>query len=651
MSSVSPAKPRTFNKQGGVLIGLTVLAAILRYWDIKSLPPGYWFDEAHKSLVALQILRGERFPVYITDYQGIEAGYSWVLAGWFQLFGASYLGTRQLAALMGTSTIPLTFWAMRNLYVAYPYRNRLGLISAGWLSVLLWHVHWSRLGQENITLPLFAIALLGAVAWAWQSQTRWAFIFAGAVLGLSQYTNPGARILPLEALTVFLLLARGTWRERFMRGVIFLVAALIVYAPLGWFFFNTPQWFLNRITFVSTSARAHGLLFILESLLKTLFSLNFQGDLMVRHNLSSRPALDLLASIWMALGLAAMWRGRDFGRAHLALLVALGVNLIPMVFSDGAPGFGRTLGATPMLVVLPALGVVAVWEWSQTRAWVRLIIIVSVLLSATANVYDYFVRYSQQPGLFDAYEVGLWTLTQSAAQASRNGTGYLILSDASLPHPATQLTKGLESGDLRFINGQECLAYPETTILPTVFSVMPEWEAEIRAQFPQALVTDVMHEPEPYQAGAILSVASGQHSATYGEPALATIGQTFELLSVMSPSTTYAPGSVVPLTLTWRNSAANHLNYTTFVHLVSAVNPYWAGSDGQPCNGSYPTRNWHPGEIIEYPMALSLPRDLPPGHYSLAVGMYDLATGERLSVTQANQREPDRAFSGLIQVK
>lgn len=82
----------------------------------------------------------------------------------------------------------------------------------------------------------------------------------------------------------------------------------------------------------------------LVNAVKTLLSLNFRGDALVRHNLAGRPALDGIASLWMFAGLGVTARWRDAWRSHLALPAALGVNLLPMVFTDGAPGFGRTLG-------------------------------------------------------------------------------------------------------------------------------------------------------------------------------------------------------------------------------------------------------------------------------------------------------------------
>ncbi|MBI3243935.1 MAG: glycosyltransferase family 39 protein [Chloroflexi bacterium] len=630
------------------LAAITLAAFFLRYWQLTTLPPGYWFDEGHKSLVALEIVRGLRAPIYVTDYDGIEAGFFWLLAGWFKLFGPGYYGARALSALLGALTVPTTFWSARQLYRQHPRAEIVGLISAGVLSVLLWHVHWSRLGLETISVPLFAIATLGLVAWAWHHKTWPAFALAGAALGLSQYTNPGARVLPLQALLVFFILADRRLASIFKFGSIFFVAALLVYAPLGLFFWQNPQWFLARIAFTSVGARAGGLPVYVDNLFKTLLSFNFQGDPRPRHNLAGRPAFDWVTSIWMWLGVLTALRARAHWRSHLAVFVALAVNTIPMILSDGAPGFGRTLGLAPILVILPALGVTASLEWAGNRRPLWAAVILSLAFSAGLNIFDYFGRYPKQPGLFEAFEVGLHQMTQAAAQAE---TGYLMLDEAALNHPGTRLARELSSNDLRLINGQTCFAYPARATRETTFATLPKWIPSILAQYPAATQTDILHEPEAYQHAALLEVPAGQVSLSGAGEALARFGDQFELLALQPTSEAASPGEPVSILFRWRDIAPSEIPYTVFAHLVSASQPFITGVDGEPCAGWYPTSQWHAGEVVEHRLTLTLPADLPSGSYDLMVGMYDWTTGERLPVSQPGQREPDRAIAGTIVIK
>ena len=60
-----------------------------------------------------------------------------------------------------------------------------------------------------------------------------------------------------------------------------------------------------------------------------------------------------------------------------------------------------------------------------------------------------------------------------------------------------------------------------------------------------------------------------------------------------------------------------------------------------PCNWTYPTSRWWPGEVVADRVSISL-ADVPAGQYGIAVGVYDPATGTRLPlVEQSGEPVPD----------
>jgi hypothetical protein len=86
------------------------------------------------------------------------------------------------------------------------------------------------------------------------------------------------------------------------------------------------------------------------------------------------------------------------------------------------------------------------------------------------------------------------------------------------------------------------------------------------------------------------------------------------------------------LTLYWRSESPLPVDYTTFVHLQNEAGETVAQQDQPPLGGVYPTSLWDPGEIIADEISLTLPPELPPGEYSLVMGLYDFNTGLRLPV-------------------
>jgi hypothetical protein len=73
-------------------------------------------------------------------------------------------------------------------------------------------------------------------------------------------------------------------------------------------------------------------------------------------------------------------------------------------------------------------------------------------------------------------------------------------------------------------------------------------------------------------------------------------------------------------------------DFTIFVHLRDANNDTRLTADHRPYDGYVPTTKWRPGAVIKDTSWIELPADMPPGEYTLYVGMYRVDTLERLPV-------------------
>jgi hypothetical protein len=88
--------------------------------------------------------------------------------------------------------------------------------------------------------------------------------------------------------------------------------------------------------------------------------------------------------------------------------------------------------------------------------------------------------------------------------------------------------------------------------------------------------------------------------------------------------------------LSWRASEPLTQSLTVFTHLLNTDGSLIAQHDGPPAAGYAPTTTWTPDQVIEDRRALMLPADLPAGEYRLVVGLYDAATGQRLTLTDGS---------------
>ena len=97
-----------------------------------------------------------------------------------------------------------------------------------------------------------------------------------------------------------------------------------------------------------------------------------------------------------------------------------------------------------------------------------------------------------------------------------------------------------------------------------------------------------------------------------------------------------ASDEAVLVRLYWQAEGEVRGDFTVFAHLVGTDERIVAQHDGQPDEGRYPTTHWLEGEIIEDEHVLVPAPGYGPGDYSLVAGMYDLESGERLTVYDEN---------------
>ncbi len=105
------------------------------------------------------------------------------------------------------------------------------------------------------------------------------------------------------------------------------------------------------------------------------------------------------------------------------------------------------------------------------------------------------------------------------------------------------------------------------------------------------------------------------------------------------------PGGSLPITLYWQAVTKPTHNYSMFLHLChDCSQPPLAGTDLPPLNGYPPaglTTTWRVGDPVHDERTLAIPTDLPPGRYTLLLGVRnadadptDLST--RLPVTSSD---------------
>lgn len=669
-----PSVERLGKGEGLAVLALTLGAAAFRFYRLDAVPPGFHYDEAYEAVEALRVLQsgGTYHPIFFPGNFGVEPLFIYLTALAFRLAGASPTAMRAVAAALGTLTVPTLYLLAREMRHADPALPRLfPLASAAALAGLRWHVHFSRVGIEPVLVPLDA-ALCFALVWrGLQGGRLWPWVGAGFFLGLSPYTYPAGRLLVVlfGVVACWGLLWDGTrWRPRWRGLVAAVLVAAATTAPLLVLFLRQPELLTLRASQVAVAGREAGSPWV--SLVRTLRMFHLEGDWDPRNNLPGLPVLDPGLAVLFTLGLIlAVVRGRRPVWASLPLW--LGVMLLPTALSEYAPHFRRAIGAAPAVALLAGLAAAQVVAWGARWAeahWARLAwfpavgagLLVAVLWtgSVACAVRDYFGRWAPDPDLFYAFDAGLWRLGQALRDLEGRGTVYLS------PRPAEHYTLAFalwgREVNLRSFDARHGLVLPARPQGDTWYAVVlhEDWRFSLLVDrfLPGAQVERTFWDDEGRVYAKVWRVPpEGFGAVAPMRPVHARLGEAIALAGYDLEPEVARPGGSLYVTLYWQALAPVSEDYTVFTHLLGPFNPrtggpFWAGHDGKPLAGSYPTLRWVAGEWVLDQHEIALLADLPPGTYQLEVGLYLLATGARLPVEQEGVRD-DRVLLGEVVVE
>jgi len=621
------------------IVGILLVAAFMRLWRISQIPPGLHGDESYHLLQAQAILAGKSLPIYITGNNGYEALVVYLAAIPLAIMGPITWAGRLAMAWAGVVGVATTIRCGREMFPG----RRVGTFAGLVLATLLWNVNFSRFGSQPILAAVIAAGGMAALWRAIRTGRRWAYVGAGACLGLGLYAYQAYRIflfmpaVTLAAIWVARRLARRSDHlPVLVGGLLAGGTALLIFAPLGVFFLGHPDVFLNRAqqTVIPLSASVSTVKTLLSNAQIAFGSLFFRGDVNWRHNFSGRPALDVFQAVVFLLGLAVtFWHWRK--PQSWSLWLWLIVGFVPSIITEEIPHFGRTIIVTPALALLAALGIELALKWIPKRigGWsVGLALFLSIVLTTR----EYFVLWANRPEVFDAYEGQLaWAgrALQSAPAGAR-----LYATPAGPPsydYPdfgatADYLLGQAGKANLRTYKGQSCLVVPPETHAPTAYAIRADEDKTtlpaLKAAFPAgtyAYMSLLGDKPDTI-VFQVLPGQTAQVPVSVSRPV--AFGDVANLVGYTLDTATPPAGGKLDLSVVWKAASISKVPYKAFIHLIGPPkadgNVLYAQLDQQPCADSYPTWWWRPGELVIDRYTLQLPTDIPAGTYSLNIGWY-----------------------------
>lgn len=436
---------------------LFISALLLRAINTASIPVVLTGDEGSSGLFAVEFLKGEIDNLFVSGWFSFPTLHSFIQSQFILLFGQTTQALRLMAAFAGALTVVLVFFIGRSMFGITG-----GLTAAIFLTGMHYHIHFSRIGLNNIWDGVFVVITLGFLWLGWQTNKRSAFLVAGLGLGLAQYFYATGRSILLIILA-WLLVAGLCDRVRLRRavpGLVFIFwIALIITLPLNWFYLNHPDEFMapyNRVTIMgewlvnTTLATGKAPIFIIiEQMWKAVQGYVYRP--LIHWYMPGVPMLFALPALTFLLGLIFMILKPKDSRSKL-LFLWLAAITAAVGLSESTPAAQRYTAAAPAVALvigfsLQQLSSFLVKRWTSRAKEIPVMVILISLLMSIHDARFYFEEYTPN-NYFGGFNGRVAQVLAERLQSEPNGQevvfcGYPNMgyhSISSLPYLAPQIT-------------------------------------------------------------------------------------------------------------------------------------------------------------------------------------------------------------------
>ncbi len=401
---------RRVNAWEWAAVALITLAALaLRFWELET-GVRLFVDELNFAAPA-RAFRDIDNVALLVPFSGVAA-FPFIFPYWqaitVEWFGPTFTGLRGASAIVGALTVPAVYLLGRSLF-----DRKTALAAAALLATLPPHLHFSRVGMNNIADPLFATLGFALLARGVTQGRRAEYAAGGAFLGLTHYFYEGGRLLYWPLAAAWLIGLALLWRPRLRWShlLVALLAALIVAAPIYTTLMSAERPLAARATENATALSfdywrgvldqgAAGIVKHARDRMVEPFLIYIQLTERSLFYGGNTPLLLTLVSPLALLGMfAALWRLRAPGSLLLLLWVALtSLSNSLLVENMHSPRYVVVFPALALLAAVGlrhALALILPEANTARRGWARLarpqwIALAALALALGAYQADYY---------------------------------------------------------------------------------------------------------------------------------------------------------------------------------------------------------------------------------------------------------------------
>ena len=369
-----------------LVVILLLFAALLRAYDLASLPLGFSDDEIVNIRLVDNVRQGDIFVFYPGADGGREGGYHVFTAFITSFVGEGTIGFRIASVWLSLLSIAVIYTLGNHLF-----NPTVGVLAAGLITVNMSSILLARSVSSDATVLFLISATMLALARSLPVYRRTrvvssnivSFAALGGLLGIGFYLHPSSLFIALGAMVYIahLLDIRNVmFRQRRSYTGFAILLMLIISMPYLISSINLAQ-FSAVQRMLSDYANAP-----LRSISDGLLAIVANGDANPARNLPGRPLVDAFSGLLMLVGFVICIARRRRPRFML-MLIMFALTLPAALIVENSPDFARMTVILPQLAIFFGMGF-----YSLIRAPIfgdrifRRMAVVGVLLLLAINV-------------------------------------------------------------------------------------------------------------------------------------------------------------------------------------------------------------------------------------------------------------------------
>ena len=398
----------------GLVVGISVIGFILRYWHLTEIPSHISNDVALMGDISSKLINSSNFNwIGSSAETGHLLSYDQLLAWSMRLFGQNQYGIVMFSVIFGTLSLPMVF-----LLGLEAGGRAVGLISISLLAINYTHIQFSRI-LFGTSATLFAILSFYLLMRGLRTRQPLWFGLAGVTISLGLLFYDAGRILPVIVMAMIAwqwLWQRDSFRANLKNWLFLITGSLVTFGPILAFALGNLFDFTGRGNVVmlwtpdvwnhemATYKTSSGLQVIVQQIWRTFLTPFLTGDNSPLF-LFQRPMVAPLVAVLSILGVGfIVSRLKNEKYFMLASWVILTFILGGVLTSD-PPFWPHLIVALPAILIIAALGadrsifLIAPFIGRYGTMLLGSVLAVAILITGFVNwtAYYSFVQNNAEP--------------------------------------------------------------------------------------------------------------------------------------------------------------------------------------------------------------------------------------------------------------